>query len=197
MLAGVWIGIDVGGERKGFDVAVLDADLHLADVGARLSTSDVVDLVRVWKPHVVAVDSPRRAAPSGTPHRECELELNRTICGIRWTPDMAAIRSSAYYSWIQHGFPLYEALQSEEVDEIIQVFPTASWTRWIGKRIGSRAKWTREGLARLPITGIPARQNQDLRDAIAAAVTAWQHSAGQTEALGDIIVPRSQHPSAI
>jgi hypothetical protein len=41
----------------------------------------------------------------------------------------------------------------------------------------------------LGVTGVPQRTNQDQRDAIAAAVTARQHTAGLSEAIGEIIVP--------
>jgi predicted nuclease with RNAse H fold len=194
-LTGVWMGIDVGGERKGFDVAVLDANMNLADVGARLDVPAVVELIRSWRPLVVAIDSPRRAAPTGEHLRECERQLNRAICGIRWTPDSAAINSSSYYSWIRCGFSLYDALRPAAGTEVIEVFPTASWTRWIGKRVESRARWSREGLANLPISGVPARNNQDFRDAVAAAVTAWQYSKGQSEKFGDIVVPVAGLPS--
>jgi len=70
------------------------------------------------------------------------------------------------------------------------VFPTASWTRWHGPR-GARPRgvWSREALAALGLAGVPARTNQDQRDAIAAALTAREHSAARTEAIGDIVVP--------
>jgi hypothetical protein len=44
-------------------------------------------------------------------------------------------------------------------------------------------------LANLDLAGVPRRTNQDQRDAIAAAVTARQHTQGLTEAIGEIIVP--------
>jgi len=59
------MGIDVGGERKGFDVAVLNDDLQLVHIGARLGVPAVVHLIRVWSPMVVAIDSPRGPAPAG------------------------------------------------------------------------------------------------------------------------------------
>ena len=38
--------------------------------------------------------------------------------------------------------------------EVIEVFPTASWTRWQGKRgPRTRAAWTRQGLATLGLIG--------------------------------------------
>ena len=36
---------------------------------------------------------------------------------------------------------------------------------------------------------MPERTNQDERDAVAAAVTAREHTLGLTEAIGEIIVP--------
>ena len=87
------------------------------------------------------------------------------------------------------GSPLFDALVVHGV-EVIEVFPTASWTRWYGKR-GSRTRsaWTRKGLAALGLEGVPARTNQDQRDAIAAAMTARQHTLTMTETIGDIVVP--------
>ncbi len=70
------------------------------------------------------------------------------------------------------------------------MFPTASWTRWHGARgRRSRAAWSRDGLAAMGLAGVLDRTNQDQRDAIAAAVTARQHSRGQTESIGEIVVP--------
>jgi predicted nuclease with RNAse H fold len=42
--------------------------------------------------------------------------------------------------------------------EVIEVFPTASWTRWHGKRgQQTRASWTRQALTALGLQGVPAR----------------------------------------
>lgn len=74
----------------------------------------------------------------------------------------------------------------------MEVFPTASWTRWSGPRGAvSRARWSRAALASLGVEDVPQRTNQDQRDAIAAAVTARQHTFGQTETFGEIVVPLS------
>jgi predicted nuclease with RNAse H fold len=102
------------------------------------------------------------------------------------------VRASDYYGWIVEGLKLYDALEPAAA-EVIEVFPTASWTRWLGKR-GSRSRsaWTRHGLTKLGLSGAPKRSNQDQRDAIAAALTACQHSEGMTEPIGEIIVPLAQ-----
>lgn len=184
----VWVGVDVGGKRKGFDVAVID-DRRVLVLKGHLACKQVVEIVMERRPSVVAVDSPRSYATDGQTARGGERELARLICGIRWTPDERRVRASAYYAWILEGAALFGALASHGVN-VIEVFPTASWTRWHGERGSqSRAAWTRQGLASLSLEDIPERTNQDQRDAIAAAVTARQHSLGLTETIGDIVVP--------
>jgi predicted nuclease with RNAse H fold len=184
-----WLGVDVGGKRKGFDVALLDGRRLLALHG-RLKREAVVELVETHCPQVVAIDSPRCCAPDGEATRVGERELAKVICGIRWTPDERRVHDgNAYYAWIVEGLALYDALATRNV-EVIEVFPTASWTRWHGRRgHRSRSAWSREGLAELGLEGVPVRTNQDQRDAIAAAVTARAYTKGIVEAVGEIVVP--------
>ena len=182
------IGVDVGGRRKGFDVALLD-DREVVTLTRGLDRKAAVELVSIHQPALIAVDSPRSCAPEGHSTRECERELNTSICGIRWTPDKKRVDANAYFAWIVEGLGLYAALAAADVP-VIEVFPTASWTRWHGPRGPlTRAAWTRDGLARLRLTGVPERTNQDQRDAIAAAMTAQQHTRGLTQEIGEIVVP--------
>jgi predicted nuclease with RNAse H fold len=177
-----WLGVDVGGPRKGFDVALIDDEA--VRVLERLDRDSVVALAEAERPAVIGIDSPRSLAPQGATSRADERALARAVCGIRWTPDRL---EGAYYAWVVEGLRLYAALAAHAT---IEVFPTASWTRWLGPRGSeSRAAWTRRGIARLGLVGVPARTNQDQRDAIAAAVTARAFSRGQTEAFGEIMVP--------
>jgi len=178
----------VGGKRKGFDAAVID-DRRVLVLQSRMTCQQVVDLVTTNPPAVVAIDSPRSCAPEGKTARDGELQLARSICGIRWTPDARRVHASAYYAWILEGLALFDALAARGA-EAIEVFPTASWTRWHGKRgPRTRAAWSRRGLTALGLDGVPARTNQDQRDAIAAAMTARQHTLALTETIGDIVVP--------
>jgi len=184
----VWAGVDVGGKRKGFDVAVID-DRGVLVLQGQLRCGQVVDLVSEHWPAVVAIDSPCCCAPEGQTARDGELQLAKSICGIRWTPDARRVYASAYYAWVLEGLALFDALAAHGV-QVIEVFPTASWTRWHGKRgPQTRAAWTRQGLAALGLDGVPVRTNQDQRDAIAAAMTAHQHDLALTETMGDIVVP--------
>jgi predicted nuclease with RNAse H fold len=183
-----WVGVDVGGKRKGFDVAVV-GDGRVLALQSGVRCQQVVDLVVAYQPAAVAIDSPRTCAPDGQTAREGELRVAKSVCGIRWTPDTEHVRASPYYAWIREGLALFDAL-SELDAEVIEVFPTASWTRWFGKRgPRTRAAWSRQGLAAFGLDGVPARTNQDQRDAIAAAVTASQHTLALTEMMGDIVVP--------
>lgn len=184
----LWLGVDVGAERKGFDVALVDRRSLRLLVGG-LTVEGVVTLAAERSPILVAIDSPRSCAPAGHTSRACERALNHAVCGIRWTPDHAHVQGSDYYAWVRHGLELFAALGRRK-HRTIEVFPTASWTRWCGPRgTASRALWSQRGLAQLGLHGVPTSTNQDQRDAIAAAVTARAHTYGLTEAIGEIVIP--------
>lgn len=188
----ICVGVDVGGRRKGFHVAAVRGRAVTAGP-QRLADVDVaLRWIREIKPRVVALDSPMTCAAPGERSRAGERELMRKVCGIRWTPEEAKLADNPYYEWIVCGRELYEALgQDGRGSDIIEVFPTASWTVWAGKR-GSkrRSRWTQTALEHMNLEGLPPRRlNQDDRDAIAAALTARLHARGQTRAFGDIVVP--------
>ena len=81
-----WLGVDVGGKRKGFDVAVVD-DRQVVDIQGSLDHEAVAGLVAIHRPVLVAIDSPRCCAPEGQTTRSGERQVNSSISGIRWTPD--------------------------------------------------------------------------------------------------------------
>jgi predicted nuclease with RNAse H fold len=186
-----WAGVDVGAEAKGFHLALIDAR-RLIDGPERCPSADeAVRRLASWRPHLVAVDSPLRPAPDGERSRPCERAFARArICGLRFTPDRVALRSSRYYAWILNGFALYRGLRAVGLTAV-ECFPTASWTRWYGPRgRAPRSAWSQAALRRLPLAGLPRRLDQDERDAIAAALTAREHDHDLTERFGDLVVPR-------
>jgi predicted nuclease with RNAse H fold len=186
-----WMGVDVGGRRKAFDAALIEGE-HLVGLRQRQSVDDVVAWVESAEPAVIAIDSPRSCAPPGHTHRPEEKKLRGAVCGIRWTPPAAHLDANPYYEWIVEGLRLYEGLARMPV-EVIECFPTASWTRWHGARNGRpRAVWSREALAGLDLRDVPSRTNQDKRDAIAAALTARDFERRRFERFGDIVVPRAR-----
>lgn len=178
----MFAGVDVGGARKGFHVAVVGAEGHLAFGPDRAqSAPDVVELIRGVE--LVAVDSPCAPAPDGLRSRPCERDLARAVCGIRYTPARALLEDNPYYEWILNGFELYAELAAASLPAI-ECFPTASFTRWAGPRGDlSRAAWTRRALA------LALPHGQDGRDAVAAALTARSAAAGRVDFFGDIVVP--------
>jgi predicted nuclease with RNAse H fold len=183
----MWAGVDVGGKRKGFHAAVVDEEGLVADPAHLTKPAEVADWVREAGASVVAVDSPRSAAPDGCRSRDCERDLRRRICGIRYTPARGLLDGSPYYAWIVHGLELYRALAQGRLT-VIECFPTASFTRWDRPRgTRTRAAWSRSCLEAL---GLPAtRFGQDGRDAVAAALTARAYDTGSFESIGDIVVP--------
>jgi predicted nuclease with RNAse H fold len=186
-----YAGVDVGGRRKGFHCALVDGTGDVA-LARHPTPDDVVDWLAAQRSALVAVDGPLAPAPPGERSRRCERQLVAArICGIRYTPDRARLDASpAYYEWIEHGFELYAALAAAEL-AVIECFPTASWSRWFGPRGDrGRAAWTTRALAAHELRRLPARMNQDERDAVGAALTARAHARGETERYGDIVVPK-------
>jgi predicted nuclease with RNAse H fold len=170
-------------------VAVVDATGHCAGPVNLRTPGEVRDWLRDLGPGVIGLDSPLATAPVGRSAREGERRLARSVCGIRWTPSAEKLDGNPYYAWILHGLELAALLRAARPWHVIEVFPTASWTRWSGPRRGSRARWSQAALDSLGLSGLPARLGQDGRDAIAAAVTARQWSAGGTESFEEIVVP--------
>ena len=192
----MWAGVDVGGRRKGFHVAVVDETRVVEGPVRLLGTADVLERLRRYPDVLVAVDSPCSPAAPGLRSRPAERELAGAVCGNRYTPDEALLAGSSHYEWIVVGLELYAALERARV-RAIECFPTASWTRWVGaKGARTRAAWSREGLRRLVLADVPPGVGQDGRDAIAAALTARAHECGATESFGEIVVPVSGAPRA-
>lgn len=188
-----WVGVDVGGRRKGFDVAMLDAD----DRVRVHRTRDVDEVVALAVgARLVGVDAPAAWAPAGQRSRPDERAFAAAgICGIRYTPDEATARArtDTYLEWIWQGLEVYAALADAGV-ATVEVFPTAAWTRWRGAR-GHRTRllWAREGLARLVADGLVhdagGRPSQDAMDAIAAALVTRQACSGTVDRHGTLAVP--------
>lgn len=187
----VWAGIDVGGAKKGFHLAVIQDDRDLVALEHRrcpsnppAAAAEVVALLRDLHspPAVIAVDSPAAAAADGERSRRCERQIAKSVCGIRWTPDRARLDAgSDYYGWIRNGFLMYEALQTHGEWRVIECFPTATLTRLHGPRGGRRrATWSRAPVQAWSQGDLWPR-NQDQRDSVAAAWTAKlydEHSVG-------------------
>lgn len=187
------VGVDVGGRRKGFHGCALRGDEVVGGPERLPGVESAVAWIEARRPDIVSLDSPKTCAPAGESSRQDERELNASVCGIRWTPDESRLAGNPYYEWVEHGLELYAALAQAGIarERLIEVFPTAAWTRLYGPREErSRAKWSAAALAGLGLSGLPSRRlGQDDRDAVAAALVARLHAEGRTRAFGEIIVP--------
>ena len=132
MASDLWAGVDVGGRRKGFHAAVIQAQ-RLVELQNFRDASELATWLRELRPSLVAVDSPLSPAPDGERSRAGERALAAArICSIRYTPDRNGLASNPkYYEWIEQGFLLYRELRKAQL-KAIECFPTASWTRWAG-----------------------------------------------------------------
>jgi len=194
------IGIDVGGHKKGFHGCAVDGHEVIRGPERLPDIRAAVDWVVEMDPTMVGIDCPRSCAPNGESSREDERALAKAVCGIRWTPERSRLAGNPYYEWVEHGLQLYAALAEAGIPDacLIEVFPTAAWTVWAGKR-GKvrRADWSAAALADLGLAGVHRRRlSQDDRDAIAAALVARLHDEGQTHAYGEIKVPAHAPASA-
>jgi hypothetical protein len=203
-----WVGIDVGGVRKGFHIAVVqqevgdvrahDIDVRFREFAGHNAVQDTIDWVLDRRPICVAIDAPAAWAPADQLSRPEEAAFARAgICAIRFTPpaSAAAAREDDYYAWIEHGLELWAGLARVGGLEVVECFPTASWTQWFGARgPRSRARWTREALAAIALPGLGGAEqarNQDRRDALAAALTARQAEREEMLCFGPLTVPRA------
>lgn len=185
----IWAGVDVGGRRKGFHVAAVGRASLVAGPVRLAGADQAVKWLVERGPALVAVDAPRSPAPPGSRSRPEERALARAICSLRYTPDAASLAGNAYYEWIVAGFELYQALERARL-RAVECFPTASWTRWGGRRgKATRAAWSRAALAATALGRVPPTLGQDGRDAIGAALTARAWSLGEAERFGEIVVP--------
>jgi L-amino acid N-acyltransferase YncA/predicted nuclease with RNAse H fold len=190
---GTVVGIDVGGRRKGFHACALHGEEVVAGPERLPDVASAVAWVVALDPTTVALDSPKTCAPPGEASRADERALARAVCGIRWTPERSRLAGNPYYEWVEHGLELYAALAAAGIDRgaLVEVFPTAAWTIWVGPRgRRPRSEWSADALAGLGLAGLPSRRlSQDDRDAIAAALVVRLHSEGRARAFGEIIVP--------
>lgn len=187
------MGVDVGGRRKGFDVALVEG-ASLVGLHSRRSCAEVVEIALEAEPAVIGIDSPASCASAGEKSRPGERDLAKEVCPIFFTPDEAQVRSgNPFYGWVVEGLALYEALRAAlPGTPCTEVFPSAAWTAWAGPRDGRpKTLWSRQALERTGIDGLPARCSQDSRDAAGAALVAGLYGKGRTLDFGGIAVPRA------
>jgi predicted nuclease with RNAse H fold len=201
------VGIDVGGERKGFHAVALTG----GTTTDQLVTADV-EALRDWclNTHnalVIAIDAPCRWSHDGR-MRACERELMRQgmHCFASPSRERAVQHPSNYYGWMLRGEALYQALETSHplctAHPIpgerccLETFPHAITWHLRGGNAQARQKHTQRrdllqqaGINLTPLTSI------DLVDAALCALTAHLAASGAPctiygeETEGVIVVP--------
>src|SRR2546426_425427 len=119
----LWAGIDVGGRRKGFHVAVIDGARVCAGPRQLRTPPEVAAWLTEMAPKLVGVDAPKVLGDDRV-RFESERRLAREVCHLRYTPTREALerqrttRAPKFYEWIEHGLELYAALTAAGFDAI-------------------------------------------------------------------------------
>ena len=104
-----FVGVDVGGPRKGFHLVGLSEGNSI--ISQRASTPDeCANTIKGWCGQVIAIDAPMAWAAEG-PSRKAERELER--CGIHCfkTPTEEVACGNPFYDWVRNGLALYDVLR--------------------------------------------------------------------------------------
>jgi len=197
------VGIDVGGNRKGYHaVALRDGQLEPKHF---LEASDVRDWCRHQAARCVALDAPCAWAASGGA-RLAERSLAVGGCKIQCfkTPTRAAAKGRAFFEWVFSGESLYQCLQTDYQlfdgpalgsKIMFETFPHAVVCSLVGRVIPARSKAsTRRRILRDLGYDESRLGNIDFVDAALCAVAAERFLHGKTRAFGDsaegyILVP--------
>jgi len=106
------IGIDVGGQRKGFHAVALRDGAYISQLASREVERLALWCRDVMAATVIAIDAPCRWSSDGQP-RPCERELLRQ--GIRCftspTRAQAIAHPTDYFGWMLRGEALFQALE--------------------------------------------------------------------------------------
>lgn len=125
-----YLGIDVGGEKKGFHTAILfegETRVH-----ALLHFYEVTDLIRFLKSFstqkkaclkAIAIDGPARAYRSSKNIRSAEKELVSAGYRVFYTPEKGT--DSNFTNWMHQSEKLHSSLHAELNVPVYETFPSA------------------------------------------------------------------------
>ncbi len=185
------VGIDVGGERKGFHAVALTGGSY----SSHLSTKSVPELAR-WcretvRARVIAVDAPCRWSEDGHPRpAERELMEKRIWCFSTPTRKQAVEHRTNYFGWMLRGeelfraledeFPLCRKLRATNRKCCFETFPHAiTWHLRGGDANASKKREQRRALLEQAGIDLTELTNIDLVDAALCALTAYHAASGE------------------
>jgi predicted nuclease with RNAse H fold len=92
------LGVDVGGDRKGLDLVLVNEDRAIVMTEVRAALGDVALVLRQYRPQIVAIDSPPTWNAGGRSRRTERLLAELGISTFP-TPSAAA-GSKPFFDWL-------------------------------------------------------------------------------------------------
>jgi predicted nuclease with RNAse H fold len=197
------VGIDVGGELKGFHAVALRGTKFI-EIITEKDPGKIVSWSLKKEAKIVAVDAPCKWSQTGK-SRLAERELAKIGINCFATPRREFAQHRDFYQWVFNGEWLYRLLephyplfngQRSEGRTCIETFPQAVICAMAGNVVSARHKATRRRQALRDrghdVGGLP---NIDFIDAALCAVAAEEFRKGSYQPYGDqaegfIVVPR-------
>lgn len=198
------IGIDVGGERKGFHAVALQDGTFVATL-AHSDPEVVASWCRQQNAAVVAVDAPCGWSDGGSSRlaeRSLAVGAHKIHCFA--TPTRARAKQSRFYAWVFNGERLYNQLFKHYAlfngtrragPACFETFPHAVVCALAGRVVASHPKReTRRNALRQLGYDVSSLSNVDLVDAALCALTADGFVRGRVQLFGNkvegfIVVP--------
>lgn len=171
------IGIDVGGNKKGFAIAAMTIETlewifmeGASDVDAVLHKLRRSDLGL----KVIAIDCPPTAQINGPKTRSAERELHKLGYRVQWTRR----QNLESQEWMLNGQALWDSLRREFSNvELIETFPTAAFDHVSDYNIRPLARPAR-------VSHINSHHH-DLMDAALCAIVAHKYTKGSVQVVGN------------
>lgn len=189
-----YLGIDVGGPRKGFHAVALRG--REFEPRAFRDTGDLVNWVHELKPAAIAIDAPCAWSADGG-SRECErtLRIGAERISCFSTPTQARAEGRAFYDWVRNGLTLYQALapdyslyagEKTRGPILCETFPQAVACMLAGRKVSARRKSpVRRQVLRDAAFNPDGLRNIDEVDAALCAIAAESLAAGRHEEFGN------------
>lgn len=198
------IGIDVGGERKGFHAVALQDGTFVATL-AHSDPAVIVSWCRQLKAVVVAVDAPCGWSDGGASRlAERSLAMGAQKIHCFATPTRARAKQSRFYAWVFNGERLYNQLFKHYAlfngtrragPACFETFPHAVVCALAGRVVAAHPKReTRRNALRQLGYDVSSLSNVDLVDAALCGVTAAAFARSRYRLFGEksegfIVVP--------
>ncbi|MDO8578179.1 MAG: DUF429 domain-containing protein [Dehalococcoidales bacterium] len=196
------VGIDVGGERKGFHAVALRGEIFV-DKTTNTNAAKIVDWCLGHKAIIVAVDAPCKWSKDGS-SRLAERELMKRGIWCFSSPTRQKALLHDFYKWVLNGeklyrllvknYPLFEGKDRKGL-ACIETFPHAIVCAIEGKVVPAKPKLkVRRDIMQNRGYDISELSSIDYVDAALCAVTAEEFRKGNYQKFGDceegfIVVP--------